>query len=339
MASVWREIVLKLSPSLDNLPPVVQAGLEKLDAPTGVMARKLLVCSLTASQDSLNSPLSSSPSSPLRVGPPAVLEPTPTLSTPPRHLQLGTLPTPNFTPTSSVCSTPAASLANFSQRPSAMCSAMSMANCATMARTTMDYGTSRPTFTTGLEAYRMGRRPSVQYNDWMSTSDPGSPGSMISDNSSQFSRSSSISSASSNQTSPTRSRDLARLAAFNCGQKLPESDVVILSSGPLHSSPDMDPTMQVEPADLHTPIPGAGIHGKKRHRSITSTQQTDLQSQVRGLLAPSLANQVPSIPASRFAEPRYPVQMGPKRFASVLPMQPAEHIRPSGGPGMWKGIL
>jgi hypothetical protein len=353
LCGVWKEIVLSLSPALDNLPPLAKAAVDShADAVRGSPARRWL---MSQSMDSVSGPDSCPPPSPMRVRQtPPVLEPTP-MSGPPRQFPPAALPTPTFTPASSVCSTPAASVANFCPKPSMM-SAMCMAQNTTMARACMDYAPNvfqRPSCMPGLEAYRMGhRRPPLPVaSDLVSLSDPGSPGSMISDHS-HFSRSSSISSASSassSQTSPSRSRDLARLAAYNAGQKFPDADpeqVVILSSGPLSSSPEIDNTLQVESADVFA-LSAGNMSSRKRHRSITSTLQVDLQSQVRDLLAPSkprpLAQRSNGL-AGYLAEPRYPVQMGWKRACYpstenlALP-NTADLMTPTGGPGMWKDIL
>jgi hypothetical protein len=351
LCGIWKEIVLSLAPALDNLPPLAKASVDSQpDAARGSPARRWPMSQ--TSMDCAASPDSYSPPSPMRPRQtPAVLEPTP-IQGPPRQLPPAALPTPNFTPASSVCSTPAASAANFYPKPSMM-SAMSMAQNTTMARACMDYAPNafqRPACMPGLEAYRMGQRrpPMPLASDLVSVSDPGSPGSMISDHS-HFSRSSSISSASSSQTSPSRSRDLARLAAYNAGQKVPDAEVeqvVILSSGPLSSSPEVDSSLQVEAAEVFSLSGGNGL-GRKRHRSITSTMQVDLQSQVRDLLGPSKPRalaQSSNVLASHLAEPRYPVQMGWKRACypsseNLALTNPVELMRPSGGPGMWKGIL
>jgi hypothetical protein len=197
---------------------------------------------------------------------------------------------------------------------------------------------------------------------------------MISDNSSQFSRSSSISSASSK--SPTNSRDLARLAAFNSGGLAASKSstyydldqVTILGSGPLTAeplcSPDLERLYVVEeiethplgPVDVYVPSSSQyyelDSHRKARKRGRSSVDLA-LQQQVRNLLVmptPTRSQAEMAYPYSswspkalqspgRSSPERMPVQnlLNRKRFC--YDADGANLTRPEGGPGMWKGIL
>jgi hypothetical protein len=239
------------------------------------------------------------------------------------------LPTPS--PMSSLCPTPAASVANDmlrqSARPRAMCSAMNMMSNAANARFCMDM----PPSALGLNGApgRFSRRSSLASTSGQSvtsgTASPStasarsSPGSMVSDHSS--SRSSSISSLSSYQqsTSPTRKNQLTRLAAINAASKLADlsaaaaamsntfddDSVTVLGSGPLTfnseafkltSSPE---AIIVE--DDATPTPFDPIReSRKRHRcSVDSVEHgyfgaAPLQDEVRSLLRPTMHRQASS---------------------------------------------
>lgn len=219
MVHDWKAIVPRLTPELDTVDVIPRKTFTMVaPEPKRVSPVTPRFIDLSGSADA-----TPTPQSPLTVLPPRFLEPSPNMLPPtPSLVRLGPLPTPILTPQSAVSNTPAVSLAGYNSRRPSMCSAMSMAQNACTARSTMDYNWSNNKSYHGLEAYHISsaRRPSVQSLSGSSLT--SSPESMISDNSSQMSRSSrasSISSASSmssaNAWAPT-SVKLNRLATLRC---------------------------------------------------------------------------------------------------------------------------
>jgi hypothetical protein len=290
----WRTVVPRLTPELDTVevasarkssPILASPEPTKLWAPSRI-------AEYTGSQECTPTPRSALP--------PRVLEPTPYMPPPtPCLVRMGPLPTPILTPQSAVSNTPAASLAGYGSRRTSMCSAMSQAQTASMARSVMDC--SWNTKYTGLEAYQMsGRRPSVQSTSGSSSS--SSPESMVSDNS-RSSRASSISSASSVSSATTyapTSVKLARLATLRCAglpyaaqqiaQKEYES-VASITNEPICAEPLSSPDFDIlrlsdtempvrgKQSQRYTPILESPSKGRKRGRS-----SVDLQQDVRALL-------------------------------------------------------
>ncbi|KAF2434773.1 hypothetical protein EJ08DRAFT_581678 [Tothia fuscella] len=293
----WKTVVPLLTPELDtvNVSPRKQA-LQLIHPEPRTSWNTPRMAELSHSQESTPTPLL-----PML---PRVLEPSPNMLPPtPCLARMGPLPTPIMTPQSAVSNTPAASLAGYNSRRPSMCSAMSQAHSASMARSVMDcnWSTKYP----GLEAYQISsRRPSVQSTSGSSSS--SSPESMVSDHS-RSSRASSISSVSSissaNPCAPTSVR-LARLATMRCAglpysmQQMPQKEYETIGSitnepmcaEPM-SSPDMDilrlsdsdmtikPPVRARPSAPYMAASDSPTKRRKRGRS-----SVDLQHGVRALL-------------------------------------------------------
>ncbi|EKV10008.1 G1/S-specific cyclin Pcl5, putative [Penicillium digitatum PHI26] len=173
---------------------------------------------------------------------PRTLEPTPrmefanlALPSVPRPTML---PTPQMTPQSQVSSTPAASVSAYNPRRPSICSAMSQAQNASMARSTLD---QRPpqSFSSRTQTYdgypAAARRSSLA----RSTSSASSPDSMVSDVSTLSSRSSRSSSVSSNAsgTSGSAPARLAVKATLRCtSNSLKESRKSLAINSPINES-------------------------------------------------------------------------------------------------------
>ncbi|QQK44331.1 G1/S-specific cyclin Pcl5, putative [Penicillium digitatum] len=148
------------------------------------------------------------------------------------------LPTPQMTPQSQVSSTPAASVSAYNPRRPSICSAMSQAQNASMARSTLD---QRPpqSFSSRTQTYdgypAAARRSSLA----RSTSSASSPDSMVSDVSTLSSRSSRSSSVSSNAsgTSGSAPARLAVKATLRCtSNSLKESRKSLAINSPINES-------------------------------------------------------------------------------------------------------
>lgn len=207
-----------------------------------------------------------------------------------------------MTPQSAVSNTPAASLAGYGSRRPSMCSAMSLAQNASTARSVMDCTWSSRY--NGLEAYQMSNRRSSDQS--ISGSSSSSPESMVSDNSSRSSRASSISSASSassaNACAPT-SVKLARLATLRCAglpcrgqQQAPQKGFETVGSITMEplcaepmSSPDLDilrlsdPDVPTQLAIREKDLSISDSPSKSRKRGRSSVDLS-LQQNVRNFL-------------------------------------------------------
>jgi hypothetical protein len=191
----WKQLVLKLTPELDNVEDLVPATpktarIENRDlvavSPTGVFGTSSSPCGY--GYDSAELTPTPKPKAFIR---PVAMEPSPaTVHTPGRGAPaLGLLPTPRLTPQSSACNTPAVSAASYLLgKPCAM--GMAIAHASSTCTQNVDRWPL--SMTSSPMAYFPPRRSSLAN----SVSTASSPESMVSD-SSRISRSSSISSASS----------------------------------------------------------------------------------------------------------------------------------------------
>ncbi|CAG8389311.1 unnamed protein product [Penicillium salamii] len=194
---------------------------------------------------------------------PRALEPTPRMDfsnlAMPGMPRPTMLPTPQMTPQSQMASTPAASMAAYCRRPS-ICTAMSQAQNAGMARSTLD---QRPPMsfcprTQSFDGYPATvRRSSLA----RSTSSASSPDSMVSDVSTLSSRSSRSSSVSSNASGSCGSAParLAVKATLRCtSNSLKESRKTLAIASPIdesslvgvYSSPEYPSSMTSSVPDL-----------------------------------------------------------------------------------------
>lgn len=174
----------------------------------------------------------------------------------PPGVRLGPLPTPSWTPMSSVAGTPAVG----PRRPS-MSLAMAQAQGSSMARSCIDQFT--PDAKTSLEAYRFSTGlPSLGLTSGSTASPTSSPESMITD-SSRLSRASSISSVSSAGMALNR---LSKATLATIRQRLPLHACEESSVYSVKVSPEMDP---FDYEDV-TPIPTAEQPHFQKHETITS---------------------------------------------------------------------
>ncbi|KAG0157341.1 hypothetical protein PDIDSM_4526 [Penicillium digitatum] len=229
---------------------------------------------------------------------PRTLEPTPrmefanlALPSVPRPTML---PTPQMTPQSQVSSTPAASVSAYNPRRPSICSAMSQAQNASMARSTLD---QRPpqSFSSRTQTYdgypAAARRSSLA----RSTSSASSPDSMVSDVSTLSSRSSRSSSVSSNAsgTSGSAPARLAVKATLRCtSNSLKESRKSLAINSPIngsclvgvYSSPDKFHGLS-EAAQSLCELSGATPERPQcRKRGRTGSDDLLLQNHVRHLI-------------------------------------------------------
>lgn len=193
---------------------------------------------------------------------PRTLEPTPRLdlSHPvmPGMPRPAMLPTPQMTPQFPVASTPAASMAAFTRHPS-ICTAMSQAQNASMARSTLE---PRPPMSFCPRTQSSEGHPSVARRSSLarSTSSTSSPDSMVSDVSTLSSRSSRSSSVSSNASGASGSAParLAVKATLRCTsnslrESCKSSAVASADERPLvgvYSSPEYPSSMTSSVPDL-----------------------------------------------------------------------------------------
>lgn len=194
---------------------------------------------------------------------PRTLEPTPrmdynnlALPSIPRPMML---PTPQMTPQSQVSSTPAASMAAYNPRRPSICTAMSQAQNACMARSTLD---QRPplSFCPRTQSYDGFQAAARRSSLARSTSSASSPDSMVSDVSTLSSRSSRSSSVSSNASGASGSAParLAVKATLRCtSNSLKESRKTLAIASPIdeslvgvYSSPEYPSSMGSSVPDL-----------------------------------------------------------------------------------------
>ena len=204
MINTWKMLLPRLTPELDTLGGNFCKPF-KLRAPQPL--RNIPASIFTETTPSLETV-----SSPVNVGLPRVLEPTPTMLPPtPCLVRMGPLPTPILTPQSTASNTPAVSNTGSGSRRLSFCSAMARAQREAMTRTTYECRFPPTRYTVPDISEVPKRRPSD-----LSDSSQSSPESMVSDTSSRCSRTSSVSSASSGSAlawAPTPVK-LARLATL-----------------------------------------------------------------------------------------------------------------------------
>lgn len=280
----WTDLVLKLTPGAGG-PPVAegqcwQTVLPRLtpeldavesESMTPVSAMGGMDIALSESLSSRSLPRNESVRSLTREQAPAfapslpqTLEPTPrmeysnmAMSGVPRPTML---PTPQMTPQSHVAPTPAASVATYNPARPSICTAMSQAQNACMARSTLD---QRPplSFCPRAPSYDVYPAAARRSSLARSTSSASSPESMVSDVSTLSSRSSRSSSVSSNAsgTSGTAPARLAVKATLRCtSNSIKESRKTLAIASPIdesslvgvYSSPEYPNSMSSSIADL-----------------------------------------------------------------------------------------
>jgi len=214
----FREIILKLTPELDNLDdltPCTPVTSRSQDFPA--VPQRWSSDRPAASR--LAYEVTDVPLTPRSYGTPSIMEPpTPTAAYTPGRMApaLGLLPTPRLTPQSSAFSTPAVTaVPHLLGKPSSMGFAMAQISSISAAQALDRWpgsGSSPP-----LPSYHAGGRRSSLAN---TISTASSPESMVSD-SSRTSRSSSVSSASSLASAPSTKLDVLarRRSAKQCGER------------------------------------------------------------------------------------------------------------------------
>ncbi|KAJ5339297.1 hypothetical protein N7452_006025 [Penicillium brevicompactum] len=252
------------------------------------------------------------------------------------------LPTPQMTPQSQMASTPAASMAAYTRRPS-ICSAMSQAQNVCMARSTLD---QRPPMSFCPRTQSFDGYPSAVRRSSLarSTSSASSPDSMVSDVSTLSSRSSRSSSVSSNASGSCGSAParLAVKATLRCtSNSLKESRKTLAIASPIdesslvgvYSSPEYPSSMTSSVPDLSNfsldsslseaaqslcELSGATPERRQcRKRGRTGSDDLLLQNHVRQLinLAPSESSVLPDgqFPHSfmTHTNPHAPARNGP----------------------------
>lgn len=287
---------------------------------------------------------------------PRTLEPTPrmdfanlALPSIPRPMML---PTPQMTPQSQVSSTPAASVGAYNACPS-ICTAMSQAQNACMARSTLD---QRPplSFCPRTQSYdgypAAARRSSLA----RSTSSVSSPDSMVSDVSTLSSRSSRSSSVSSNASGASGSAPprLAVKATLRCtSNSLKESRKTLAIASPIdesclvgvYSSPGYPSSMGSSVPDLSTfsldsslseaaqslcELSGATPERRQcRKRGRTGSDDLLLQNHVRHLINLGVSGDHCGLPDGQF-----PCSFMTQHGSSAVPAQ----IGPVSGPAGMK---
>lgn len=321
--SEWKAVILSLTPDLDKFDFGSPAS-------PGIMSppRRFGTASPFGFAD-VPSPCSSgsneqTPTNPYVI--PRVLEPTPRASNSisqavPTLPKMGPLPTPKMTPQVNTFNTPAVSASGLCPARSSMSIAMTQAQNASLARTTVDTWGCKSANQGPFSAFT--RRPSMTD----SSSSVSSPESMISDTSTRSSRSSSISSLASSTCALPQPR-LAVQATRRCATMLSSTQKencrgatqsstdgggswgAFVSSPESYSGPTSDSTTSHTnnvpslPAKNHNhsaheaalglqelalnrqrvlPRPNLGCHkGRKRPSSV----DLSLQQNVRDLIAP-----------------------------------------------------
>lgn len=277
LVNSWRAIIPRLTPELDIFGPTFCKPFKlRGPQPSRTAPAPIAITDVSSSPEMISSPIS--------IGPPRVLEPTPTMLPPtPSLARMGPLPTPILTPQSAVSSTPAASYSGCGSRRPSFCSAMARVQRETMARTTYDcrWPTSRYA---PPEVHEVpSRRPSV-----LSDSSLSSPESMVSDTSSRGSRTSSVSSASSGSALPWAPTPvkLARLATLrSAGQmyalplqqpsqlQMPSKDYGSVTIEPLSAEPMSSPDFEsFHISDSETPH---AFQGKEETLSRVSSRNDE----------------------------------------------------------------
>ncbi|KAJ5866819.1 hypothetical protein N7534_001372 [Penicillium rubens] len=286
---------------------------------------------------------------------PRTLEPTPrmdyanlALPSIPRPMML---PTPQMTPQSQVSATPAASVAAYNTRRPSICTAMSQAQSACMARSTLD---QRPPLsfcprTQSFDGYPAATRRSSLAR---STSSASSPDSMVSDVSTLSSSSSRSSSVSSNAsgTSGSAPARLAVKATLRCtSNSLKESRKTLTIASPIdesclvgvYSSPEYPSSMGTSVPDLSDfsldsslseaaqslcELSGATPERRQcRKRGRTGSDDLLLQNHVRHLIDLGTSGDHTVLPDGQF-----PRSFMAQHGSSITPVQTGSVSGPAG---------
>nr|OQO20819.1 hypothetical protein B0A51_14815 [Rachicladosporium sp. CCFEE 5018] len=300
----WKKLVPMLTPALDDIPlpesmasTLMQPSLAPcVSSPaTPTPSRSAMAFKHMSIVDQDTTP------TPSIMCPPSFLEPQPDLL-PPTLPRMGPLPTPQMTPQYTAFSTPAASV--FKQRRPSICSAMALAQYASINRCTSDSISRRST------SRECGSSRRLSISSMLSMR--ASPESIISDNtrSSRASSISSVATASSAASSVAPPRPaLARLAttrnARQTGNSMdymvddtkPEGSackpIIIAEDEEAHLLPS-PPDFSISEKALHAPhrhskhqhqhtpsAPAATEKSRKRHRVSRGNRRSDFYDEVR----------------------------------------------------------
>lgn len=349
----WQTVIPRLTPELDfvesePLTPVSAMGGMDLG-----LSEYLSPRSLPSNESVRSLPREQNPTYSRSL--PRTLEPTPrmdfanlALPSVPRPMML---PTPQMTPQSQVSSTPAASVTAYNPRRPSICTAMSQAQNACMARSTLD---QRPplSFCPRTQSYdgypAAARRSSLA----RSTSSASSPDSMVSDVSTLSSRSSRSSSVSSNASGASGSAParLAVKATLRCtSNSLKESRKTLAIASPIdesclvgvYSSPEYPSSMGSSVPDLSNfsldsslseaaqslcELSGATPERRQcRKRGRTGSDDLSLQNHVRHLI-----NLGPSGDQSVLPDGQFPRSFMTQHGSSISPVQTGPVSGPAG---------
>ncbi|KAI4121926.1 MAG: hypothetical protein LQ347_006698 [Umbilicaria vellea] len=305
-SSEWKAVILSLTPDLDHFEFGSSAVPGAMSPPRHVDTTSPFGLAEVASPRSSGSN-DQTPTNPCVI--PRVLEPTPRASKSipqavPSLPKMGPLPTPTMTPQTSTFSTPAVSAGGLCPARSSMSIAMTQAQTASLARTTVDTWGCKSEIQGAFSAYT--RRPSMTD----SSSSVSSPESMISDTSTRSSRSSSISSLASSTYALPQPRlamqATRRCAAMlsstqndSCRSAIPSSAGSIswgafVSSPESYTGPSSDcPTPHSLPPSSHPTL----THNNSAHEAALGLQELALNRQ-RVLPRPTLPSKGRKRPSS-----------------------------------------
>jgi len=330
----WKEAVKVLRPALDNLPPLSVSQSIRIDTSCAPLVTSL-PSPMTPYTPTAFTPVVHGQSSPFGAYSPAISTTQgcyerPTPLQPPYAPHMGRLNTPRFNENvGSICSTPAVGSTN----RSSMCSAMSYAHNAAMARSCTDFVAPIRPFGHAFPFPAINRSTS------------SSPESTMSDSSSQASRSSSVSSASSIpmlEASPYRLAHIAQANRFKAQFVAPDQ---------ITESPEqivMDHARSPSPSEFEN------VTRKRARASIDRSyvdvvEESPAAASTRAMLRVAIAQKVES-PLPHYVSP-VAMQVSSLLTTSGLPAakrprlerEYAQNIdrfcRPQGGPGMWTHIL
>jgi len=324
-----------LRPGLDNLPPlsVPYQGI-RIDTSCAPMVASL-PSPMTPYTPTAYTPVVHGQSSPFGAYSPAISTSQsyyerPTPLQPPYAPHIGRLNTPRFNENvGPICSTPAVGYTN---RPS-MCSAMSYAQNAAIARSCSDFVAPIRPFGHAFPFPTINRSSS------------SSPESMVSDNSSQASRSSSVSSASSIpmlEATPYRLAQYAQANRFKAQFVAPDQ---------ITESPEQ---IVIDQARSPSPNEFENATRKRARASIDRSyvevvEESPAAASTRAMLRVAIAQKVES-PLPRYVSaigvPVSSLMAANDSHVAKRPRLEREYVqdidrfyRPQGGPGMWTHVL
>ncbi|ETS78487.1 hypothetical protein PFICI_10549 [Pestalotiopsis fici W106-1] len=352
----WKNLILQLTPELDNVGGIVSAKSKSTTGDFRVMSPRSLLSATRERSRVCGSESNESTPTPRSYDVPYTMEPAPKVSNTPGLLApaLGLLPTPRLTPQSSGLGTPAASTSScLLGAKGSMGFAMAHASAAQNSERWPGTLSTSP-----LSYYQPARRSSLAN----SVSTASSPESMVSDTS-RTSRSSSISSASSLVSAPSTKLDVqARCrSAKLCSERYSMRPTIasvredyeencITSSPESYTGPVGKDLMEMS---LDTPLAKSSCENDDTAadaaRALQELQNSSFTFHAVNTMAGSKRSRPTSMecPLQENVRGLLCSEYGSKRMcystdASILPITiPSVHpaMGGLGGPGMWGGIL